>query len=280
MKIAAAAWKVRQCRSDGDFFGHMHDVVSAAYDLGAEVVVLPEYTVLELLGIEPALAEHRVPDYLVQYAEALEGWLLRISASAALTIVGGSHFKRRDSGKIGNACAVASPDGRLAITWKNKLTVYEREIWRLEEGSGLKRLQDFRLGVLVCYDVEFPDAARNLAEEGAEALLVPAFTDRRAGFQRVRWCCHARAVENQAFVVHSSLVGGLGREPLLSSYGTSAILTPSMDMFPEKAVLAETDCNEEGLAVADLDFALLTDAREHGSVRNWQDRYPNNWTVG
>jgi len=257
----------------------MHDLVSLAHDQDAELIVLPEYTVLELLGIEPTLAQHRVPDYLVQYAEALENWLLRIAASSGITIVGGSHFRRRESGRIGNACAVASPDGRLAVTWKNKLTVFERQIWGLEAGDCLKRLQDFRLGALVGYDAEFPEAARNLAEEGAEALIVPAFTETRYGFQRVRWCCHARAVENQVFVIHASLVGSLDREPVPAAFGTSAILTPCFDPFPERAILAETECNEEGVASADLDFAVLATCRENGPVRNWHDRYPNHWTV-
>ena len=279
LKVGAGAWKIRKCRSDGDFFGHLHDFVSAAHYQELDVLVLPEHFVLELLGIEPDLAEHKVAEYLVQYADALDEWLVRISGSSGLTIVGGSHFRRRESGRIGNACTTASPDGRLIVNWKNKLTEYERRVWKLEAGTGLKRLQDFRLAPLICYDAEFPEACRNLTEEGVELLLVPAFTETVRGFQRVRWSCQARAVENQIYVAHASLVGALGREPAPTAYGTSAILSPSIEPFPESAVLAETQLNEEGIAVAELDFSELTEARENGDVRNWRDRWPSDWTV-
>ena len=54
-----------------------------------------------------------------------------------------------------------------------------------------------KIGVLVCYDVEFPEAARHLADEGAEILFVPFCTDNRQGYLRVRYCAQARAIENQ-----------------------------------------------------------------------------------
>lgn len=279
LKVGAVAWKIRSCRSDGDFFAHLHDFVSAAHYQALDVLVLPEHFVLELLGIERDLPEHKVAEYLVQYADALDEWFLRISNSSGLTIVGGSHFRRRESGRIGNACTTATPDGRLIVNWKNKLTEYERRVWRLEPGDGLKRLQDFRLGALICYDAEFPEACRYLAEEGVELLIVPAFTETMRGFQRVRWSCQARAVENQIFVAHASLVGSLGREPIPSAYGSSAILTPSIEPFPESAILAETAPNEEGIAVAELDFTELSEARENGDVRNWRDRWPSNWAI-
>ncbi|MBI3721348.1 MAG: hypothetical protein HY248_02250 [Fimbriimonas ginsengisoli] len=278
LRVSAAAWKLRLARSDGDYFGHLYDTVSAAHDLDAEVLVLPELTVLELLSLAPDLEERDVPAFLVQFADSFEEWLLRISASSGLTLVGGSHF-RRVKGGIANACAVATPDGRLIVNNKNKLTAYERDVWRLAPGRGLSRLQDERLGVLICYDCEFPEAGRRLVDAGVQTICVPAFTEDVRAFQRVRWAAHSRAVENQVYVVHASLVGELGREPVPSTFGTSAILTPSHEPFPLNAVLDETRVNEEGLAVADVDFEMLTASREDGEVRNWDDRVDDNWTV-
>jgi predicted amidohydrolase len=279
LTVAAVSWGLRSVKTDGEFFGHFHDLVSSAHDKGAEIVVFPEFCVLELLGLEPDLAEHKVPEYLVQFDEALEEWLVRISVNSNMTIVGGSQFRRTPSGKVGNASITATPEGRTTVTFKNKLTDYERTAWRLEPGSGLKRLSDHRLGTLICYDSEFPEATRNLAEEGVQAVVVPAFTETQHGFQRVRWCCQARAIENQIYVIHSSLVGNLGREPVPSTYGSSAILAPSIEPFPASAILAETPLNEEGIAVTTLDFSRLIEAREKGDVRNWNDRYPSDWTV-
>jgi len=133
--------------------------------------------------------------------------------------------------------------------------------------------------VTVCYDCEFPESSRVLAESGMLVQVVPAFTETRHGFGRVRWSCHARAIENQLFVVHASLVGSLGREPVVSAVGSSAVLTPPIEPFPPGAVLAETDFGVEGVALAEIDFATLLKAREGGDVRNWNDRNRGDWTV-
>src|SRR5687767_10011517 len=105
LRVAAAAWKLRPAKGDSDYFGHFHDLVSEAHDEGAHVVVMPELHCLELLPIVPDLDEHNVARYLVQYGQAIEDWIARISDSSDLIIVGGSHF-RGEEGSIRNACAI------------------------------------------------------------------------------------------------------------------------------------------------------------------------------
>jgi|SRR5579862_6103689 len=278
IRVAAVAWKLRNVRSDSEFFGHFYDLVNAAHDQGADVVVLPELQVLELLNVEPDLPEHKAARYLAQYSEAMEEWLKRISCSSGMTLVGGSYFKETPEGIV-NACAVADPIRGLALGSKNNLTAYERETWNLQPGHGLAKPHDARLGVTICYDSEFPESGRALAEEGVLVQCVPAFTETQRGFQRVRWSCKARAIENQNFVVHASLLGSLGREPAPTTYGSSAILTPSIEPFPVEAVLAETQLGEEGVIVADLDLDMLESTRDAGEVRNWNDRYSGEWLM-
>lgn len=278
MKVAAVAWKIRQIRSDSEFFGHFYDLIEEAHNGGASVVVLPELQILELLNLEPDLAEHKAARYLVQFSGAIEDWLSRIAASSGMTLVGGSYFKETPQGIV-NVCAIADPVRGLALGTKNNLTRYEREMWRLQPGSGLARPHDPRLGVTICYDSEFPESGRALAEEGVLVQCVPAFTETRRGFQRVRWCCQARAIENQNYVVHASLLGSLGREPVPETYGSSAILCPSIEPFPESAVLGETPLGEEGVVIAELNLDLLERAREGGDVRNWNDRHSGEWQL-
>lgn len=277
LRVASAAWKLRPVRGDAGYFGHFYDVVSAAHDEGAQVVVVPELHVLELLPLAPELEEKDAAKYLVQYGEAVEGWIKRISDSSGMMIVGGSHFKSTPEG-IKNVCAIGIPGQELVLAEKNVLTGYERTVWRLAKGRGLVKLP-FGLGVTVCYDSEFPESGRALAEAGTVVQCVPAWTETRHGFQRVRWSCQARAIENQVFVIHSSLVGSLGKEPVPSSYGSSAILAPSVEPFPEDPILRETVPNEEGIVVADLDIAKLLRSRRRGEVANWLDRNAGTWTV-
>lgn len=242
----------------------------------AELVVLPELPVLELVHLFPELAEEDVPWALArEFGEAYESQVRAIALEHETIVVGGSHFVQRED-RIYNVClTVDGRTGHEARQEKVKLTTYERETWRLAAGeSGLVRQPDDWLGVTICYDSEFPESGRTLAERGALVQCVPAFTETRRGFQRVRWCSHARAVENQVFVVHSSLVGSLGREPVPAAVGTSAIICPSVEPFPESAVLMETPWNGEGFAVGRVEFAELEQARSEGEVRNWSDRSP------
>jgi len=280
LRVAAAAWKIRMARKmrgDSDFFGHMHDFVTQAHDLEADVLVLPELQVLELLQIQRDLADHKAARYLAQYGAAMEEWMDRISDLSGLIIVGGSHFKETPDG-IKNVCAIGIPGQASIIAEKNNLTAYERDVWDLCRGKGLARLPK-AMGVTICYDSEFPEAGRALAEAGMLVQCVPSWTETQRGFQRVRWSCLARAVENTTFVVHASLVGDLGREPAPSTYGSSAIIAPSVEPFPVDSILAETPLNEEGLVVATLDFDLIEEARSKGEVSNWDDRDRGVWAV-
>ncbi|MFZ4507972.1 MAG: nitrilase-related carbon-nitrogen hydrolase [Fimbriimonas sp.] len=277
VRVASVAWKLRGLRGDSAYFGHLHDLVSAAHDEGAQIVVLPELHVLELLPLARDLSAEQAPRFLVQYAQALEEWLLRIARNSGMTIVGGSHFRNSETG-IRNVCAVAKASGELVLSEKNNLTTYERDVWGLEPGKGLSMFAPYA-GVTVCYDSEFPAAARALADKGTLLHCVPAWTETQRGFQRVRWSCLARAVENQNFVVHASLLGDLGREPVPSTWGSSAIIAPSVEPFPVEAILRETELNEEGVVVADLNFDQLAEARLAGEVTNWQDRDSGVWDV-
>lgn len=238
----------------------------------ADLVVLPELFSLELLGIL-GYEEHEVPAVLAPFWDPIVQATTEAAREARSTVVSGSHFRATADG-IFNVCPIVHPDGRVVLQPKINLTTYEREVWRIRGGAGLARLPDSRLGVTVCYDAEFPEAGRTLAEDGVLVQAVPAFTETTMGFQRVRWSCLARAVENQVFVLHASLRGAHGREPLLSTVGTSAIIAPSVAPFPESAILAKGDGE---FARATLDFDALEEARQRGDVRNWQDRRGGDW---
>ncbi len=278
LRAAVVAWKLREIRSDSEYFAHFYDLVNEAHELGAQLVVFPELQVLELLHLAPEVREQDGPLYLSQFAQETEDWIRRISESSGLIIVGGSYFKETPEGVM-NCTAIGHPEFGLALGYKNNLTTYERAIWNLRPGTGLAKPHDARLGVTLCYDAEFPESGRALAEEGVLVQCIPAFTETQHGFNRVRWCAQARATENQNYVIHASLVGDIGREPVPSTYGNSAILCPSVEQYPLSGVLDETPLNEEGIAIADLSFDLLDLARETGDVRNWNDRHRGDWLL-
>ena len=138
------------------------------------------------------------------------------------------------------------------------------------------------IGVMICYDSEFPELARHLVNQGAQILFVPFCTDERQSYLRVRYCCQARAVENQCYVVMSGNVGNLpGVENMDIQYAQSCILTPCDFPFARDGIAADTTPNVETVAFADLRLETLTTARNSGTVMNLKDRrfdlYSVNW---
>jgi predicted amidohydrolase len=221
------------------------------------------------------LTQAQVPLALAPEFEAVKAFFTQQAKERKQTIVAGTHLAPIGD-RIINTALIVSPD-QVTIQPKNILTPWESEEWQIHPGAGLAPLGD--LGVLVCYDSEFPAAAQSLCESGAKILIIPAYTETVRGFHRVRWSCHARTVECQVFCIHASLVGSLGREPVLTTYGSSAILCPSVEPFPDSGILAESPLNQESMIVAELDLDLIATGRESDDVRNWHDRHKGDWAL-
>ena len=144
-------------------------------------------------------------------------------------------------------------------------------------------LHGCKCGILICYDVEFPELPRVLAEQGMQILFVPYWTDTKNAYERVKRCAQARAIENECYVVITGSVGNLPNvENMDIQYSQSAVFTPSDYAFPHDAIAAEATPNTEMALIADLDLDKLAEIRRNGSVRNLQDRrldlYQVSWT--
>jgi predicted amidohydrolase len=130
-----------------------------------------------------------------------------------------------------------------------------------------------RVGIQICYDVEFPELSRILAKQGLDILFVPFWTDTKNSYLRVRHCAQARAIENECYVVIAGSVGNLPQvESLDVQYSQSAVLTPSDFSFPHDATLNEATPNTEMLLFSDLDMDKLKILHSEGTVRNLKDR--------
>ncbi len=152
---------------------------------------------------------------------------------------------------------------------KLHMTRFESEDWDINEHSSLKLFEtDFgRVAVAICYDVEFPEIARAAARQDTHILVVPSCTDERQGFLRVRYCAHARSIENQMYVIHSPTVGSLPMVPAVSlNYGQAAILTPSDFAFSRDGVLAEGNYNQEMMVIGELNLKTIAESRSSATV--------------
>jgi predicted amidohydrolase len=181
-------------------------------------------------------------------------------------------------GKLVNACPLVSPDGEVFIQPKLHITPSEKRYWGIEGGDTLRVIQTpkAKVGILICYDSEFPEAARYLADQGVEILFVPYCTDDRQAYTRVRYCCQARAIENQIYVVAAGIVGNLPSVAAMDiHYGRAAVFSPADFEFSRDGIQAEADSNVEMLLVTDIDVKDLHRSRTAGSVRPRQDRRPD-----
>ncbi|MFN3165252.1 MAG: nitrilase-related carbon-nitrogen hydrolase, partial [Pseudohongiellaceae bacterium] len=154
-------------------------------------------------------------------------------------------------------------------------TPTEKRDWIMQGGDTLRVFDtDFgKIGILICYDSEFPELARIQADQGMQMLFIPYWTDTKNGFLRVRCCAQARAIENECYV---AIAGSVGILPKVDNadiqYAQSAVYSPSDFAFPHDAVMAETTPNTEMTLIVDLDLEKLKDLRNVGSVRNHLDR--------
>ena len=145
----------------------------------------------------------------------------------------------------------------------------------MKGGNSLKTFDtDFgKIGVLICYDVEFPELARILSDQEMQILFVPFWTDTKNGYLRVRRCAQARAIENECYVAIAGSVGNLPKVDNVDiQYGQTAVFSPSDFAFPHDAIVSESTPNTEMTLIVDLDLDKLTKLQNEGSVRNYLDR--------
>ena len=201
----------------------------------------------------------------------LHSWCLETAAERDAVVVGGSYYVDDDG--IRNRCPISTPDGTLETYDKAHPIPNERD-GGVMSGTTEPPLVDFQgttISALICYDVEFPSTVRAVVDRGAELIAVPSWTAGTAGFERVSRCSAARAVENQAYVVQSSLVGTHPRDPESTATGRSAVYAPCDDVVGPHGTRLSLPRDEAAAASCALDIAALEESRERASVRPYTD---------
>ena len=276
VRIAVVQYLQRRIESFEDFARIVTYFVDAVADNKTDFVVFPEYFAVQLLSIEnEALSPRQSMVRLVQYNDRLEELFSRLAIRYNVNIIGGSHPARHEDGRLLNVAHVFLRDGSVHEQPKLHPTPGERYWWQIEGGDYLRAIEtdSGTIGVLTCYDSEFPELARHLVDQGADILFVPYSTETREGHLRVRYSCHARAIENQVYVATAGNVGNLPRVANMDiHYAQSAILTPCDFPFARDGIAAQCTENTEMLAFADLNLEALRSARQYGTVQNLKDR--------
>lgn len=269
--IAAAAYPLDWLEDWGAYEAKIRAWVGHGAAHGADLLVFPEYGAMELASLGgPAVAadlEASLAEVL-RHRAAMERLFESLARQFELYILAPSGPVAAGNARL-NRAALYGPSGPIGAQDKAIMTRFEREDWTISAGQGLQLFETTlgRIGILICYDSEFPLLARALCEAGAEMLLVPSCTDTVAGYMRVRVGAMARALENQCVVVQAPTVGMADWCPAIDeNRGAAAIFGPPDRDWPETGVIAEGEMDAPGWVLGQVDLDLVALSRADGAV--------------
>lgn len=282
VRIAAAAYSFDWLPDFDAYRTKVTNWVADAAD--CDLLVFPEYGAMELAslgGHDVATDLEASLHEVARHTPARDALHTELAATHGVHILAasGPHF---DGLRPVNRAVLFGPDGRIGHQDKQIMTRFEREEWHVIAAPGLRVFDTpvGRLGILICYDAEFPLLGRTLARAGVEIILTPSCTDTIAGFNRVRIGAMARALEGQCVVVQSPTVGDIDWSPAIDeNRGLAAIYAPPDGFWPESGVIAEGTLNTPGWTKATVDLDLVAQSRRNGHVlpfRDWQESQESN----
>lgn len=282
-RIGCVQLQMRPLKSVEELIQQVEFFIDALSDYQCDLALLPEFFSAPLMGVETHQDSIDAIKALSGFSEEIIEAISRLAVGYNINIIAGS-MPIIENNQLYNVSYFCRRDGTLESQYKIHPTPYEKRAWIMRGGDNLNVFEtDFgKIGILICYDIEFPELARIQSEAGMQLLFVPFWTDTKNAYLRVRCCAHARAIENECYVIIAGSVGNLPKvDGADIQYAQSAVFSPSDFSFPHDAIMAETTPNTEMTLIVDLDLEKLSKLRNEGSVRNYLDRrrdlYRINW---
>lgn len=274
VRLGLVQWQMRPYQNIDDVFEQVEFFIDAVSDYKSDFALFPEYFNAPLMARFNNLGESEAIRELAKYTKEIRERFINLAISYNINIITGSMPLLRD-GNLYNVGFLCRRDGSYEMYEKIHITPDEIKSWGLSGGKMIKTFDTdcAKIGVLICYDVEFPELSRIMADQGLQILFVPFLTDTQNGYSRVRVCAQARAIENECFVAIAGSVGNLPRVHNMDiQYAQSAVFTPCDFAFPTDGRRAEATPNTEMILISDVDLNLLNELHTYGSVRNLKDR--------
>ncbi|RCW90390.1 carbon-nitrogen hydrolase family protein [Winogradskyella arenosi] len=274
VRLGLIQWQMRPYKTLEDLMQQVEYFVDSVSAYRSDFAVFPEFFNAPLMAKYNHLHEPQAIRELARYTQTIVEKMQQLSISYNINIITGSMPELVDD-VLYNVGYLCRRDGSLERYEKIHVTPDEAKVWGMQRGHQLKTFETDagKIGVLICYDSEFPELSRLLADEGMDILFVPFLTDTQNGYSRVRLCAQARAIENECYV---AIAGSVGNLPNVSNmdiqYAQSAVFTPCDFAFPSHGIKAETTANTEMILVADVDLGLLRELHAFGAVKNLKDR--------
>ena len=281
VRIGGIQWQMREVESAEELLQQVEFFVDVMADYNADFALLPEFFNAPLMGLCDSTDQNVAIRFLAGFTEQFCDAISHMAVSYNVNVITGSMPLLEDD-TLYNVSYLCRRDGTVEEQRKIHITPHERSAWVIEGGDSVRVFDTDagRIGILICYDSEFPELARLMALEGMEILFIPFWTDTKNSYLRVRHCAQARAIENECYVMICGSVGNLPQvESLDIQYAQSSIFSPSDFPFPHDAIMAETTPNTEMIFFSDVDLDKLKQVRAEGSVRNLKDRRSDLFSV-
>jgi predicted amidohydrolase len=274
IRLGLVQWQMRPYKTLTELMNQAEFFVDALSGYKSDFALFPEFFNAPLMAEYNHLTESEAIRQLAENTASIVQEFSKLSISYNINIITGSMPEVVDN-VLYNVGYLCRRDGTIERFEKIHVTPDESKVWGLKGGSGLRTFDTDcgKIGILICYDVEFPELSRLLADDGMDILFVPFLTDTQNGYSRVRYCAQARAIENECYVAIAGSVGNLPNVHNMDiQYAQSMVFTPCDFSFPTNGIKSEATPNAEMIVIADVDLDLITELHNHGSVKNLKDR--------
>lgn len=274
VRLGLIQWQMRPYRDLEELFLQVEYFVDAVSGYKSDFALFPELFNGPLMAQFNHLGEAEAMRAIAQFTPEIKDKFLYLALKYNVNIITGS-MPSLEEGVLKNIGYLCHRNGKLDTYEKIHITPDESRYWGMQGGTKLEAFDTDagKVGILICYDVEFPELARLLADQGLQILFVPFLTDTQNSYMRVRCCAQARAIENECYVAISGSVGNLPKvENMDIQYSQSVVFTPCDYAFPYNGIKSEATPNTEMVVISDVDLSLLDELHSYGSVRNLKDR--------
>lgn len=274
VRLGLVQWQMRPYRDLDELFSQVEYFVDTVSGYKSDFALFPELFNGPLLSQFNEMNEADAMRALAQFTPEIRDRFAQLAIRYNVNIITGS-MPSIENDRLKNIGFLCHRDGKVEQYEKIHITPDEESYWGMQGGRMVNVFETDigKIGILICYDVEFPELPRILADQGMQILFVPFLTDTQNAYMRVRCCAQARAIENECYVAISGSVGNLPKvENMDISYSQAAVFTPCDFAFPSNGVKSEATANTEMILVADVDLSLLNELHSFGSVRNLRDR--------
>ena len=274
IRLGLIQWQMRPLKDPEDFYKQVEFFVDAVAGYQSDFCLFPELFNTPLLAPFNHMNERESMEKLSELTEEIKEKISEFAVSYNVNIISGS-MPILEDGKLYNVSYLLHRDGKIDEYRKVHITPNERKYYGMTGGNEIKVFDTDcgKIGVIICYDVEFPELPRLLADQGMKILFVPYLTDTQNAYTRVRHCAAARAIENECYVAIAGCVGNLpGVNNMDIQFGQATVFTPSDFAFPSNAIKGEATPNTEMTLIVDVDLNLLKELHYNGAVKTLTDR--------